>query len=322
LLADASCFNQVAQTWPLWYKRPYRREFLTSRWSPLKFFHSRTSFSQQKNQNSKKRNESEVGNSGSRAASYMDAAKAAKHKEVAEKLVDAVERQDAPAVKKLLSKPSFRPEALQAASYKGGKPTSPLHLASLNGSTEITQLLLAHGAPIDARDDQLYTPLLCAASQRHFALVRLLLDHGADPTLQNDSSSSVLHYLIRPGEDGAVTDEQCRMIEYCLESGSQINSRNKYGETPLIQAASKKQTDVCALLLKHGAKVNQTNSFGETALHKAATLGHLTLAKMLIEAGADPHIMSKHGKPRGEGGGSCANVASFHCAFRQHLRET
>jgi ankyrin repeat protein len=49
---------------------------------------------------------------------------------------------------------------------------------------------------------------------------------------------------------GEVTDEQRRMIEYCLESGSQINSKNKFGETPLIQAAAKLQPDVCSLLLE------------------------------------------------------------------------
>lgn len=58
-------------------------------------------------------------------------------------------------------------------------------------------MLLEKGSPLDGKDDQGFTPLLAAASQRHFDLVKMLLDLGANPSLSTESQSALLHYLIR-----------------------------------------------------------------------------------------------------------------------------
>lgn len=233
--------------------------------------------------------------------------------------------------------------------------TSPLHTACTNGSDEMCQLLLRKGAPIDMRDGcaqrrdggrvfsnlalarQNYTPLLCAASQRHFTIVKALLDLGADPTLVNDGGTGVIHYLIRTAADQEMTQEQRSMLEYCITSGSNVNCSNKFGETPLHQATMRRQLDMAIFLLEHGAAINQTNKFGESALHKVARnpgkeggrdrhftfprsqavlLKHVGLVKLLLARvyfpsstfsialfshsgqGADPNIQSCNGKPR------------------------
>jgi uncharacterized protein len=63
--------------------------------------------------------------------------------------------------------------------------TTPLYKASVQGETEIVQILLAAGADpnqeIGGADEG--TPLCAAASWGRTEIVRLLLQHGADPNL-------------------------------------------------------------------------------------------------------------------------------------------
>lgn len=69
--------------------------------------------------------------------------------------------------------------------------------ACFDGSDDIARMLLEKGSPLDGKDDQGFTPLLAAASQRHFGLVKTLLELGANPSLSTETQSFLLHYLIR-----------------------------------------------------------------------------------------------------------------------------
>jgi hypothetical protein len=56
-----------------------------------------------------------------------------------------------------------------------------LHQASRRGYVSVAQALLDHGATIDARDAKGQTPLRRAVNCRQLQIVRLLVQHGADP---------------------------------------------------------------------------------------------------------------------------------------------
>jgi hypothetical protein len=56
-----------------------------------------------------------------------------------------------------------------------------LHQAARRGYASVAQALLAHGATIDARDAKEQTPLRRAVNCRQLQIVRLLVQHGADP---------------------------------------------------------------------------------------------------------------------------------------------
>ena len=63
---------------------------------------------------------------------------------------------------------------------------SPLHYAATGGSAAIVKLLLAKGAPLEARSPNGTTPLMMAARYGNEEAVDALLAAGADRTLKND----------------------------------------------------------------------------------------------------------------------------------------
>lgn len=62
---------------------------------------------------------------------------------------------------------------------------TPLGYAARAGCLDVVALLVGKGASVDARHENFgWTPLLYAAAQRHAAVVRYLLDHGANPNVK------------------------------------------------------------------------------------------------------------------------------------------
>lgn len=70
---------------------------------------------------------------------------------------------------------------------------TPLHLACQQGHVDAAKILVAAGAPVDARDSYGNTPLwraVFAFQGGDPELIRLLLDAGADPDCKNNSGRS------------------------------------------------------------------------------------------------------------------------------------
>jgi ankyrin repeat protein len=68
----------------------------------------------------------------------------------------------------------------------------PLHSAATARSLPIVRLLLEHGADPNARQHGGWVSIHSAAQNGDLAIVELLMQHGADPTLANDSGVTAL----------------------------------------------------------------------------------------------------------------------------------
>ncbi|KAI9737572.1 MAG: Set3 complex subunit with deacetylase activity, meiotic-specific repressor of sporulation proteins [Cirrosporium novae-zelandiae] len=77
---------------------------------------------------------------------------------------------------------------------------TPLQIASLEGCTEIVELLLKAGCEIDTRNIENDTPLIDAVENGHLEVVRLLLEHGANPFQGNAKGEEPLD-LVKYKED-------------------------------------------------------------------------------------------------------------------------
>jgi ankyrin repeat protein len=61
-----------------------------------------------------------------------------------------------------------------------------------------------------------------------------------------------------------------------------INQRNMFDDTPLIQVMSWEDIEAATLLLEGGADVSVRGEDGETALHRAVLFGNAELVKLLL----------------------------------------
>jgi ankyrin repeat protein len=76
------------------------------------------------------------------------------------------------------------------ARSRNGLTNMPLHAALAGRHNDMTRLLLAHGAEVNARQHGGFTPLHAAAQDGDRANVALLLEHGADPGAVTDEGKT------------------------------------------------------------------------------------------------------------------------------------
>ncbi|HBL98966.1 TPA: hypothetical protein DDZ86_04985 [Candidatus Dependentiae bacterium] len=82
-------------------------------------------------------------------------------------------------------------------------------------------------------------------------------------------------------------------INSMLESGLDINIRDRVGGTLLFAAVFAKNKNAVELLLKKGAKINAQANDGWTALLLAIKTGNFEIIKYLVEQGADIYIKER-----------------------------
>ena len=68
----------------------------------------------------------------------------------------------------------------------------------------------------------------------------------------NVQQTTILHYIIRT----KYSEELIEVLNLMIENGANLDCANKYGETPLIQAATKGLTESVRFLIDHHADVN------------------------------------------------------------------
>lgn len=131
------------------------------------------------------------------------------------------------------------------------------------------RLLLARGADREARDDGGRTPLQSACRRRSFALVSLLIEHGADVNARgHDGLGNALHALLQI--PGFKRTQPAHDVIACLEllssRGIDPNVVDAAGDTPLHVAARDPgmPREVFESLTKSGARDDVKNGEGKT----------------------------------------------------------
>lgn len=96
--------------------------------------------------------------------------------------------------------PTFLGIDLNAATVRGHFGDTPLHVAAVWGDLAAIEILLAHGADVNAAGEHGYTPLHEAVEQEQLEAARLLISRGASTDLKNDVGMTPLHLAeIPPG---------------------------------------------------------------------------------------------------------------------------
>ncbi|TGK33239.1 hypothetical protein EHQ12_18065 [Leptospira gomenensis] len=167
---------------------------------------------------------------------------------------------------------------------------SPLHIAVNENRIDIIDLLLEHGADINAKNREGYTPIykIPWKQKEGFGLFELLKDKGADLKSLTNSGISLTHY--------AALQENIPILEYLVQNGLELDLQSEHGETPLHWTVHYHCIESARYLLEQGAKINLQNRKGNTVLHEAALRDYDKLISLFLKFGADPSIHNKEGK--------------------------
>ena len=96
-------------------------------------------------------------------------------------------------------------------------------------------------------------------------------------------------------DDEKNSENVLSIMDYFLKNGIDVNEKDEWGNTALINACSMWYgVDIVRLLLKYGANVNEKTKDGRTALMNACD-GHINTVKLLLEHGANVHEQDKWG---------------------------
>ena len=219
---------------------------------------------------------------------------------------------------------------------------TPIHHAITGGcSKEVIQVLIDHGADVNARDIKNATALWNACSKGNDDVINVLLNAGADANPVEVGGHTCLHAAVM----GRCSKD---ILQAVVDHGADVNATNKGNASALSIACCYGDADAIKILLKagadtnnaevddgntclhnavftscskeslqaiidHGADVNTTNNKGATALVIACLKGHLDAIRVLLNAGADLNITDTNGY-------TCLHIAADGYCSKQVLQ--
>lgn len=134
-----------------------------------------------------------------------------------------------------------------------------LHVSSCHGRYEISKLLVKEGADVNhCGGPDMSTPLMEAVYSQEPRIIKLLLNAGASPDVQNNAGDTALMQTTRGSEN--------------------------------------KMINIARILIDRRAKLDIQNIMGRTALHEAIATNKVNIARILMKAGANPLIQDSQGK--------------------------
>jgi ankyrin repeat protein len=173
------------------------------------------------------------------------------------------------------------------------------------GSADAVSALFDHGAKnVNAGETSHgQTALMWAAARENSDVTRVLLAHGAD--IRARSASHLLPVSLGEGDPFresvmqpqrgytpllfAARNGRIDNARLLLDAGADVNDKAPNGESALVIASFSDQGRFAAFLLERGADPNAADA-GYSALHTAVLRGDLELVKALVARGANPNI--------------------------------
>jgi ankyrin repeat protein len=191
-----------------------------------------------------------------------------------------------------------RPVLLTAIGWALTGCATNLNRAITHEKPEAIEKFLAAGADINAPDGHGASPLINAAQYGDLALIRRLVERGAQVNVADHEGNTALMYLA--GGEKYKNDA----VAFLLAQGARIGDRNHHGLTAVLLAAGRecapadvdRQTELIALLLRNGADINATTPGGDLPLHLAARAGQPGPAlAQLVHESRDPQALNQSG---------------------------
>ncbi|KAI5850552.1 ankyrin repeat-containing domain protein [Morchella snyderi] len=188
---------------------------------------------------------------------------------------------------------------------------TPLHVGSGEGMVELVSLWLDKGVDVNATDGSGKTPLTWAIRAGMVGAAEVLLRRRADP----------IAALQAPDWDNKEASNPL-MLELLFQFGLSVEHKLKQGLEPwitfmtyLVHAIWYDDSAVVKLLLRKGARIHSRNKWGSTPLHEAASHRRTAIARLLLQHGyggheddeGDEDVCGYGGRP----GCGCSNCGGY-----------
>ena len=182
----------------------------------------------------------------------------------------------------LLQKPDIEINA-----HSGSYRTTALTLAAGNGDANIVRQLLGHPKIDVNKRNKWCTALTEAARADFFTIVEMLLDHNADPDIQEGHNQSRGTPLNRAIDHGYVA-----IVRLLLQRGANAKVLDSSNRTTVHSAAVNGRDKVLKVLFEAdcGVDINAQGTNGRTALHDAAYFDYCSTIEILFANGARTDI--------------------------------
>ncbi|MBO4707453.1 MAG: ankyrin repeat domain-containing protein [Elusimicrobiaceae bacterium] len=180
------------------------------------------------------------------------------------------------------------------ANIPNGFGVLPIVQAAVSNNFELMDNLIANGANIELKDQNLRTPILAYLQEIYIAkieenlpkgkekqiteTVKHFLDKGADISVKDKEGENIVFYAIRGNNKPLI---ELLTINYRQD----LNTKNNQGETPLFIAAQN-TPELVPYLLSKGANPKVMDRNGRTPAVAAAEIGNMDIYDLLENAAA------------------------------------
>ena len=143
--------------------------------------------------------------------------------------------------------------------YRAKNGSTPLVVASLILSREISELLCKAKADLNLPDARGLTPLMWACARCDAHLIKQLLQSGANPNIETSKGQTALLSI-------EFDDKHLEIVRLLLEAGAAINHQDEDGWSALMMACRDGCSEIVDILLQYNANIELTLVRGTTAL--------------------------------------------------------
>ncbi|XP_067650458.1 serine/threonine-protein phosphatase 6 regulatory ankyrin repeat subunit B-like [Haliotis asinina] len=174
-----------------------------------------------------------------------------------------------------------------------------LHWACRGGHVDMVKHIISnYGVDINSRDMCGRPPLMTSVYFGYTDIFKYLVSFGANVSYVDDYGDNILHR--------ASTGGHAKMVQYIISQNMvDINSRGRYGRTPLMIAAHRGRREAFDVLVNGGSLTDLVDDEGHTTLHLACLGGRMEIAEHIIsqnmtdfyardKAGKTAAIIAKH----------------------------
>ena len=138
---------------------------------------------------------------------------------------------------------------------------------------------------IDDRNRAGFTPFMLAARSAHLSIMQILIQHGAD-------INAIYHRERQTSFHRAVETANHRAVAALLQLGANTDTQDINGKSPLMSCILRCMPNVFNAVLAETTDVNTRDNQGNTAMHFAATHGKVEMMQSLLDRGADVDAMN------------------------------